>query len=177
MLINKARLPHIQNGHNMTLHTSQHTFSESFNKDDVKKLQSEIQIRKKGKRRPEKECVLKLMPVPELYQSFTVPGVNNCYHMSYLTPDRVLVNDYDTTILTNTTGDILFYQKHLCGGPHTLNSKYELIYIDMYYNICKLSKNLKTIIIIIPIKDCVEATVYALVRVHGRPSCRDVHWR
>lgn len=73
MLINKARLPHIQNGHNMTLHTSQHTFSESFNKDDVKKLQSEIQIRKKGKRRPEKECVLKLMPVPELYQSSQFP--------------------------------------------------------------------------------------------------------
>lgn len=103
------------------------------------------------------------MPDPKLYQSFTVPGVNNCYHMSCLTPDRVLVNDYDTTILTNTTGDILFYQKHLCGGPHTLNSEYELIYIDMYYNICKLSKNLKTTTIIIPIKDFAR-----------KPQC--THW-
>lgn len=73
--------------------------------------------------------------------------------MSCLTPGRVLVNDYDTTILTNTKGNILFYQEHLCGGPHTVNSECELIYIDMYHNISKLSKNLKTTTTLIQIKD------------------------
>lgn len=71
-LINKARLPNIQVGRNIILHTSQISISESFNKDDVIKShpsESEIQIREKGKRRVENECVLTLMPVPELHQS------------------------------------------------------------------------------------------------------------
>lgn len=57
------------------------------------------------------------MPVPELHINLSRFQVSIIVIIH--APDRVLVNDYDKAILTNTTGDILFHQKHLCGGPHT----------------------------------------------------------
>ncbi|XP_061171149.1 uncharacterized protein LOC133180698 [Saccostrea echinata] len=77
-----------------------------------------------------------------LQKSVTVTGVSDCSHISRVSPDRVWISDEDNLILTNTTGDKLH---HLTGiysygyGIHTVTSDGDLIYIDSYGNINKLS--------------------------------------
>nr|XP_034310379.1 uncharacterized protein LOC117684017 [Crassostrea gigas] len=95
------------------------------------------------------QCLLKLMSPPELLHSLTVTGVDNCYHISCVTSDRVWVsNDWNNLILTDTTGVPLHRVKDSWGdrGSHTVNSESELIYIDRNYKINKLSKDMKTTI-------------------------------
>uniref|UniRef100_K1PP94 Tripartite motif-containing protein 2 n=1 Tax=Magallana gigas TaxID=29159 RepID=K1PP94_MAGGI len=97
----------------------------------------------------ENQCVLKMMSPPELLYSLTVTGVDGCYHISCVTPDRVWVSDYTKNlILINKSGDLLHRVEDSCGdlngGRHTVNSESELIYIDSNNNIKKLSEDMKT---------------------------------
>ncbi|XP_065934599.1 uncharacterized protein [Magallana gigas] len=136
----KTALPQI----NLTLHTSQLSMTQSLNKEDVMESLSAIQITERGNRRVGNQCLLKLTSGAEFHQSLTVTGVGRCYHISCVTSDRVWVSDYNNLMLTDTTGVPLHRVEDLCPGIniglHTVNSESELIYIDRYYNINKLSK-------------------------------------
>eukprot|EP00105_Crassostrea_gigas_P039575 XP_019923723.1 PREDICTED: uncharacterized protein LOC105330472 [Crassostrea gigas] len=97
------------------------------------------------------QCLLKLTSGAELHHSLTVTGVYCCDHISCVTSDRVWVSDgRNILMLTDTTGVPLHRVEDswsgLYGGNglHTVNSESELIYIDMNYNINKLSKDMKT---------------------------------
>nr|XP_034308462.1 uncharacterized protein LOC117683415 isoform X2 [Crassostrea gigas] len=94
------------------------------------------------------QCLLKLMSPPKILHSLTATGVDGCYHISCVTPDRVWVSDRNNIMLTDTTGVHLHRVKDsysdLYGGLHTVNSESELIYIDKNENINKLSKDMKT---------------------------------
>lgn len=133
-LINKSRLPQIQDS--------------PFNKEGVIESLCGILIPERGYRRVGKDCLLKLKSSPELHQSFTVLGVDRCYHISCETPDCVWVSeDKKNLCLTTTTYDSLRHLKDFKSGLygfHTVNDKGELIYIDKNYNIKKLSYDLKT---------------------------------
>ncbi|XP_065937105.1 uncharacterized protein [Magallana gigas] len=138
----KTALPQIH----LTLHTSQLSMTESLNKEDVMESLSAIQITERGNRRVGNQCLLKLTSGAELHQSFTLTGVDGCYHISCVTSDRVWVSDLNNLMLTDTTDVPLHHVKDSCSGygSHTVNSESELIYIDRNYNINKLSKDMKT---------------------------------
>lgn len=78
--------------------------------------ESEIQITETETLPIRNECLLKIVSPPELQQSFTVTGVNNCHQISCVTPDRVWVSDEHNLILANTRGDILQFPKDLISG-------------------------------------------------------------
>uniref|UniRef100_A0A8W8NJT7 B box-type domain-containing protein n=1 Tax=Magallana gigas TaxID=29159 RepID=A0A8W8NJT7_MAGGI len=140
----KTALPQIH----LTLHTSQLSMTESLNKEDVMESLSAIQITERGNRRVGNQCLLKLTSGAELHQSLTVTGVDRCRHISCVTSDRVWVSEGNNLMLTDTTGVPLHRVEDSCSdlyiGIHTVNSESELIYIDMYSNINKLSKDMKT---------------------------------
>lgn len=147
-LINKSRPPQIQDSSDLILHTSQLSTTTSFNKEGVIESLCGILITERGYRRVGKDCLLKLKSSPELHQSFTVLGVDRCYHISCETSDCVWVSeDKKNLCLTTTTYDSLRHLKDFKSGLygfHTVNDKGELICIDKNYNINKLSYDLKT---------------------------------
>lgn len=147
-LINKSRLPQIQDTPHLTLHTNQLSTTLSLNKEAVIESLSGIQIIERGNRRVGKDCLLKLMSSPELYQSFRVLGVDRCYHISCETSQLVWVSkDKKNLFLTSTDGDTLHNLNDFKSGLygfHTVNDESELIYIEKNYNINKLSYDLKT---------------------------------
>lgn len=131
---------------NLTLHTNKISLSKSPKKEDFIESLFEIQITKCGKRRLKNERQLSMMPVPELHQSFTVTGVESCYHVSCMSSDRAWVSDDKNNLVLTKTGSNLqqghdFYSEY---GLHTVTDKNELIYIDMYHNVNKLSKSVNT---------------------------------
>nr|XP_034319942.1 uncharacterized protein LOC117687479 [Crassostrea gigas]XP_034319943.1 uncharacterized protein LOC117687479 [Crassostrea gigas]XP_034319944.1 uncharacterized protein LOC117687479 [Crassostrea gigas] len=138
----KKALPQIH----LTLHTSQLFMTEALNKEDVMESLSAIQITKRGNRRVENQCLLKLASGAEFHHFLTLTGVDYCEHISCVTSDRVWVSDKNNLMLTDTTGVPLHRVEDSCRdyGLHTVNSESELIYIDEDYNINKLSKDLKT---------------------------------
>lgn len=82
---------------------------------------------------------------PELDKILTNTREANFCHISYLTSDKLWVNDGKRKLsLINKTGD---GEYHLSGngiGFHTVNNKGELLYMDSSSNISKLLKDLKT---------------------------------
>eukprot|EP00105_Crassostrea_gigas_P042588 XP_019926736.1 PREDICTED: uncharacterized protein LOC105337630 isoform X2 [Crassostrea gigas] len=139
----KTALPQIH----LTLHTSQLSMTESLSKEDVMESLSAIQITERGNRCVGNQCLLKPMSDAEIHHSLTVTGVDGFLHISCVTSDRVWGSDRYNIILTDTTGVPLQRvedsRSDLYGGPHTVNSGSELIYIDRNYNINKLSKDMK----------------------------------
>ncbi|XP_078312230.1 uncharacterized protein LOC111133291 [Crassostrea virginica] len=107
-----------------------------------------------GKRQaPGTELLLTLISSPVLQKSLSVTGVEQCLHISCVTPDRVWVSDRNNLILTDTaTGEQLHsvsdsFNYSWIGihrGRHTVNCDSELIYIDKDKNINKLSSDTKT---------------------------------
>lgn len=142
--IKTTRLPQIHN----LLHTSQFSVSESLRKEDVINTLSIMHFKERKKRRLENKCLLKQFPGPEFLHSFSVTSVNCCVHISCRTSDQVWVSDDECNlILTNATGDSLYFVNDICHGlygKHTVNSDIELIYIDVNYNINKMSKDMTT---------------------------------
>ncbi|XP_078311661.1 uncharacterized protein LOC111135302 isoform X3 [Crassostrea virginica] len=115
----------------------------------VVNLMKGMRLVKTGKRMaPGTELLLTLMSSPVLQKSLSVTGVNNCYHISCVTPDRVWVSDEGNLILTDTaTGKRLHSVEHSLissRGKHTVNCDSELIYVDKDKNISKLSSDMKT---------------------------------
>lgn len=93
--------------------------------------------------------LLKLMSRPEL---LTVIDAVSCCHISSITSDQVWVSEGKYLTLTNTTGvplhrlDDLYDGNH---GSHTVNSRGELIYINRNVEVVKLSRDMKTTILLI----------------------------
>lgn len=65
----------------LTIHISQLSVTELPNRKNVIESLTRIQITDKGDRRIKNECMLKLMPGPELHQSLAVSSVNTCEHI------------------------------------------------------------------------------------------------
>ena len=115
----------------------------------VVNLMKGMRLVKTGKRQtPGTELLLTLMSSPVLQKSLSVTGVDECYHISHMTPDRVWVSDSHNLILTDTaTGKQLHgIENPLLSwtGIHIVNCDSELIYIDKDNNINKLSSDMKT---------------------------------
>lgn len=147
-LRNKSRLPQIQDTPHLTLHTNKLSMTLSFKKEAVIESLSGIQITERRNRRVGKDCLLKLMSSPELYQSLTVLGVDRCYHISCETSQCVWVSENKKNLyLTYIDGDTLHHLNDFKSGLYgfyTVNNEGDLIYIDRNYNINKLSYDLKT---------------------------------
>ncbi|XP_078320485.1 uncharacterized protein LOC144621377 [Crassostrea virginica] len=132
------------------------TQKHSPRKDDMKtiinmlvNLMKEIRLVPSGiPRRAGDEDLLTLLSSPVVQKSLSVTGVEPCYHISCVTPDRVWVSDKNNLILTDTaTGKQLHsveHPFHSGTGIHTVNCEGELIYVDAEYNIIKLCNDLKT---------------------------------
>ncbi|XP_078327692.1 uncharacterized protein LOC111117735 [Crassostrea virginica] len=132
------------------------TQKHSPRKDDMKpiinilvNLMKEIRLVPSGiPRRAGVEDLLTLLSSPVVQKSLSVTGVNRCYHISCVTPDRVWVSDDINLILTDTaTGKQLHSMEHSLNswsGIQTVNCDSELIYIDEDKNINKLSSDMET---------------------------------
>nr|XP_022287960.1 uncharacterized protein LOC111100406 isoform X2 [Crassostrea virginica] len=112
-------------------------------------LMKEIRLVPSGiPRRAGVEDLLTLLSSPVVQKSLSVTGVEECYHISCMTPDRVWVSDRDNLILTDTaTGKQLHSVEDSLdswSGLHTVNCEGELIYIDTEFNIIKLCNDMKT---------------------------------
>ncbi|XP_078327682.1 uncharacterized protein LOC111117750 isoform X1 [Crassostrea virginica] len=132
------------------------TQKHSPRKDDMKtiinmlvNLMKKIRLVPSGiPRRAGVEDLLTLLSSPVVQKSLSVTGVEHCYHISCVTPDRVWVSGYKHLILTDTaTGKQLHSVENPLdsgSGTHTVNCKGELIYIDKERNIIKLCNDMKT---------------------------------
>ncbi|XP_078341301.1 uncharacterized protein LOC144617772 isoform X2 [Crassostrea virginica] len=112
-------------------------------------LMKEIRLVRSGiLRRAGVEDLLTLLSSPVVQKSLSLTGVEYCYHISCVTPDRVWVSDWDNLILTDTaTGKQLHRVEHSLQsghGIHTVNCEGELIYIDEEHNIIKLCNDMET---------------------------------
>lgn len=111
------------------------------------------------------ERLLKLMSTIELYQYFTVPNCEHCYHISCVSSDLVWVSvDEHKLILVNKEGVVLKHLKdyHMgfCVRTHSVNSQGEMIYLDKQNCIRKLSQDMKTTTIIEQPHSCYPECVY-----------------
>lgn len=158
-LINKTRIPEITVRRSLRIHTSQFSMTDSLNKEDVMESLIVVIVKKRETRRVENNRLLKLISGPEIIQFFYVSDVNISLHITCMTKDRVWVGDYDNLVLISNTGDSLHHFKdlHICDysyfAVHTVNSENEVIYIDKYFNINKLSKDMKTTTLFIKTTD------------------------
>ncbi|XP_056003829.1 uncharacterized protein LOC125667654 [Ostrea edulis] len=151
LFIKTSRVPQIKDTPNLPQHLllSQ---TEGFNMEDVSQLLRgipEIQMTT-GKRQVGIDECVKLMSTPVLHTSVCVTGVSGVLHISRVISDKVWVSDFNTLILTDTTGDTIHRVADITtslftGGVHTVNSSGELIYIDSDDNINKLSVNNQTV--------------------------------
>lgn len=126
--------------------------TDSVNRRDVVKTLTDINIIENDKRQVQNEQLFQFMPFLFLHNVFSVPRIQGCDHISYLTSNLVWISDGGNIVLANTSGASLHHISDSGGfltGNHTVNTELELIYIDMNYNIKKLSRNLKTMTTII----------------------------
>lgn len=129
--------------------------TESFNNVAVMNLLCEIQISGGKKRQAEKKRFLNMMDHPELQGYRTVPGTVRCCHISFVTLEHVWVSDGNSLILTSPEGENLKRIKDVRSeiGFHTVNSRNELLFIDRYDDINKLSTDMTTITLFIKNED------------------------
>lgn len=76
---------------------------------DMMESLNEIQITVADIPQEENENLLKMMYPPEKVQSFTMPRINGCDHISIFTFDSVWINDENNLFLTNYNGETLQY--------------------------------------------------------------------
>ena len=125
-------------------------------------------------RRAGVEDLLTLLSSAKVQKTLSVTGVKHCFHISCVTPDRVLIRDYNNLILTDTATDkkVHSVENPSQGGTgiHTVNSKGELIYIDEELSIVKLCNDMKTTTTLIKHKD----TAWKPLSVYCSPSSGDL---
>lgn len=160
-----------------SLHTNQFSMTALYNIKNV--VDSLCKIHSKGRKLCiRNEHLLKLMPIPEFHQSFTLTNEDRCNHITFVTKEKICVSDKKDIRLTNATGNTLRDIEDMCShdfkgnGIHTVNRHGELIYIDDKYNINKLSKNMKTVTTFIQRTDEKLFPVYILLSAHWGSSCR-----
>lgn len=129
-------------------HTNQMFLTELIRKEDAINCINKIKKTDTGKRYEEK--FLKLMSFTKLHRSFSLSQVN-CCHISLVTSNLVWVSNHYDLFLSNTfSGNTLYHIDDLNSesffgyGFHTVNNEGNLFYINMNFNINKLSTDLKT---------------------------------
>eukprot|EP00105_Crassostrea_gigas_P040506 XP_019924654.1 PREDICTED: uncharacterized protein LOC105332693 [Crassostrea gigas] len=91
---------------------------------DVMESPSEIPTTGTEKPQQGNQCLLKLMSPPKLLPSLTVTDVDDCKHISCVTPDRVWVSDHwDNLMLTDTTGVPLHRVEDSCHDLYGLHTR------------------------------------------------------
>ncbi|XP_078327811.1 uncharacterized protein LOC144623252 [Crassostrea virginica] len=158
------------------------TQKHSPRKDDMKtiinilvNLMKEIRLVPSGiPRQAGVEDLLTLLSSPVVQKSLSVTGVDQCLHISCVTPDLVWVSEKNNLILTDTaTGKQLHRVEDPSDsvyGIHTVNCEGELIYIDKECNIIKLCNDMKTTITLIKHTD----TTWRPMSVYCSPSSGDL---
>ncbi|XP_061165831.1 uncharacterized protein LOC133174754 [Saccostrea echinata] len=130
-----------------------HSLSEEINKANVFNCLGRIQVTETRKREVRNEQIYKVVSPPVLQKSFKVKSKwfmsNFIGHISCVTPDTAWVSSWNDLNLTDTTGESLHYLdiKYIDiikDGVHTVTREGNLVYIDTYYKINKLSLNNKT---------------------------------
>nr|XP_022288167.1 uncharacterized protein LOC111100508 isoform X2 [Crassostrea virginica]XP_022288168.1 uncharacterized protein LOC111100508 isoform X2 [Crassostrea virginica]XP_022288169.1 uncharacterized protein LOC111100508 isoform X2 [Crassostrea virginica] len=120
------------------------------------------------------EDLLTMLSSPVLQKSLSVKGVEQCSHISCVTPDQVWVSDGKNIILKDTaTGKQLHRVKDSLGlwtGIHTVNCEGKLIYKDKKRNIIKLCNDMKTTTTLIKHTD----PTWKPVCVYCSPSSEDL---
>lgn len=89
--------------------------------------------------------MFKPLSIPEIINHYKVKDVEKLSHNSCVTPDRVWVSDLDILLLIDKSGNYLHALTEITGQlfsrTFSVNSENELIYIDKYLNINKLSND------------------------------------
>ncbi|XP_062597449.1 uncharacterized protein LOC134258876 [Saccostrea cucullata] len=117
------------------------SFYEEIETGYIFELLADIKITETGKRQVRNEQMLKQLPHGKLKKYVSVADLIRGVHISFMTPDRIWVNDGRSLILTNSKGNNLhhIFDVSELYGVHTVNSEGELIYVDKDWNINKLS--------------------------------------
>ena len=97
------------------------------------------------RRHPKKKNLLKMCsPVIQTY--LTIDDIESCCHISFSTTDTFWISSGNDLILTDKTGKTLHYISNLhdvLSGVHTVNEKWELIYIADDFSIQKMSSDME----------------------------------
>lgn len=152
-LIKKTRIPEKQDNKDCTKH-SNIFLNKSLFKGEIVVLLSKFKRNDREIRDVGNEHLIKCMIVPELHKSLTVTGLEGCDHISYATQDRLWVSHKNLLMLASTEDRIVYHITDLCkntytGGIHAVNSRHDIIYVDKYKNVNKISNDLitKTVLI------------------------------
>ena len=85
------------------------------------------------------------------YDTYVVAGVDHCYHISCVTPDRVWINDLSSLILADIKTGVTLKRLPIVPainlgifGLHSVNSECELIYTENYSTIKKYCNDITT---------------------------------
>ncbi|XP_061186885.1 uncharacterized protein LOC133195014 [Saccostrea echinata] len=138
LLRNKKHVPTIKNAPKLTYYAPLLTMNEKVNKEDLTNVLNDFNVIKKKQIQEGK-----LSPTPMLCSFVKVKGVDFVIHISSVSSNRIWVSDYNNLVLTNTAGEKLNHLRGICAGfgVHTVNINGDLIYIDEYHNIRKLSED------------------------------------
>lgn len=123
--------------------------AERLNAKGLTMLLSAIKVTE-GRTRPI-ENEVKLMTFPVLQKFFMATDVDFCFHMACVTSERIWIGCDNIFYLKDINGDTLFQQE----GPHnefsfyypaayfTVTNQTDLIFINRYHNIVKLSHDME----------------------------------
>lgn len=152
-LIKKTRIPEKRDNKACTKH-SNIFLNKSLFRGEIVLLLSKFKRNDREIRYVGNEHLMKCMIVPELQKSFTVTGLEGCDHISYATQDRLWVSHRNHLMLASTEDSIVYHKTDLgknayTGGIHAINNRHEIIYVDKYKNVNKISNDLitKTVLI------------------------------
>lgn len=123
------------------------SFKEAFNRKNVIQLFSLDIFTKRDMRRLCNDSYLK-MSEPELHQTLKLRGMSGCLHISHVRPDKFWVSDNRTNlVLFNEKGQNTRHLKNEMNngasnltGAHTVTKNNDLIYINTYNKIKRVSK-------------------------------------
>lgn len=151
----------------------------AFEAINIKNMIELIDVKKdakktKGNRQVKQELLLQSLSFPLLIKSLKLPNIDQCDHISCVTPDRVWISNFkhELRLIDTETGECLhkvdevrepltaeFPVTVTGNGYHTVNSQCELFYVDKYLSINKLSadgKNTDPVLKISPPKPAIQ---------------------
>ena len=149
--VKKLRPPSVEDTPNLHLH-SLLSMTPDINVEDLMNPLIKIKITEKGKRHIENKQLLKAIYPDDIYayDTYVVAGVDHCYHISCVTPDKVWINDLNSLILADIkTGvtlkrlPIVLFNSGIF-GVHSVNSECELIYLENHSTVKKYCNDMTT---------------------------------
>lgn len=146
----KVLLPNIQKNLILAQH-SRLCSKDSFHREKVVDLLSEIQMNKTEKRSVSLDRMLKIIYPSVLHGQLSTSkaNLNCCIHISCLPHNKVWICDKSKLVLMDTSGVVyhrlngIWNHVHIT-GLHSVNQNQELIYISSDSNLIKLSEDMKT---------------------------------